>query len=41
MNHVLKEVPTVEREANLKTYGNPDLPLSKEFSKALIEFLKK
>ncbi|MGA7720370.1 MAG: alpha/beta hydrolase [Ignavibacteriaceae bacterium] len=41
MNHVLKEVPTVEREANLKTYSNPDLPLSKEFSKALIEFLKK
>jgi hypothetical protein len=40
MNHVLKDVPTINRAANFKTYGNPDLPLSEKFTEALLEFLK-
>ncbi|MFA7419304.1 MAG: alpha/beta hydrolase [Melioribacteraceae bacterium] len=40
MNHVLKEVPTLEKEINLLSYLNPELPLSYELSKELIGFLK-
>ncbi|SDD60204.1 Lysophospholipase, alpha-beta hydrolase superfamily [Mucilaginibacter pineti] len=40
MNHVLKEAPA-DREKNLATYNQPDLPLKPEFVKALIGFVKK
>ena len=38
MNHVLKEVPT-DREGNLKTYTNPDLPLADGLIEGIAEFL--
>lgn len=38
MNHVLKEAPE-DREGNLKTYGNPDLPLAEGLIKRIISFL--
>lgn len=41
MNHVLKNVPDKERTANLKSYNEPELPLSEGFCKALLEFLSK
>ncbi|MBU3178604.1 alpha/beta hydrolase [Clostridium estertheticum] len=39
MNHVLKDAP-IEQEKNLKTYGNPKLPLSSMFKESLINFMK-
>ena len=38
MNHVLKEAP-VDREGNLATYTNPELPLSSGLVDGIIEFL--
>ncbi|MFJ7684026.1 alpha/beta hydrolase family protein [Peribacillus butanolivorans] len=38
MNHVLKEAP-VDRERNLATYTNPELPLSSGLVDGIIEFL--
>ncbi|WP_253286820.1 S9 family peptidase [Virgibacillus sp. MSJ-26] len=38
MNHVLKEAPT-DREGNLKTYTNPDLPLADGLIEGIAEFL--
>ncbi|WP_236694861.1 alpha/beta hydrolase family protein [Peribacillus butanolivorans] len=38
MNHVLKEAP-VDREGNLATYRNPELPLSSGLVNGIIEFL--
>lgn len=40
MNHVLKEVTTTDRAANIKSYGNPDLALSAKLCTALLEFIK-
>lgn len=40
MNHILKEVPTLDRALNLKTYSDGELPLAKELCEKLIEFLK-
>jgi fermentation-respiration switch protein FrsA (DUF1100 family) len=39
MNHVLKHC-TGDQEANIATYGNPDLPLDAELTKVLLAFLK-
>ncbi|MBW9172772.1 lysophospholipase [Clostridium estertheticum] len=39
MNHILKDAP-IEQEKNLKTYGNPKLPLSSMFKESLINFMK-
>ena len=41
MNHILKEVPTSDKTINSKSYSNPELPLSDELSKRIIDFLKK
>lgn len=41
MNHILKEVPTSDRTINSQSYSNPELPLSDELCKKLIDFLKK
>ncbi|MDN4527682.1 alpha/beta hydrolase family protein [Fictibacillus fluitans] len=40
MNHVLKEAPA-EREANLKTYTDPSLPLADGLESGMVEFLQK
>jgi len=40
MNHILKEVPTSDRAINIQSYSNPELALSEELCKKLIEFLK-
>lgn len=40
MNHVLKEAPA-DKDKNLATYNEPDLPLKPEFVKALIPFVKR
>ena len=39
MNHVLKESPE-DREGNIATYGNPDLPLAQDLMDGIIGFLK-
>ena len=39
MNHILKESPE-NREGNIATYGNPDLPLAQGLMDGIIEFLK-
>lgn len=39
MNHVLKNSPT-DKEGNMATYNNPDIPLSEDFVSELISFLK-
>jgi len=38
MNHVLKDAPE-DLEGNIATYSNPDLPLSENFIKKVIEFI--
>lgn len=40
MNHVLKEAPE-DREGNMATYTNPDLPLAKNLIDNIISFLEK
>ncbi|MDM5296136.1 alpha/beta hydrolase [Peribacillus simplex] len=40
MNHVLKEAPA-DREGNLATYTNPELPLSPGLVNGILEFLNK
>jgi len=40
MNHVLKEAPA-DKDKNMATYNEPDLPLKPEFIKAVISFVKK
>ncbi|SFD80044.1 hypothetical protein SAMN05518672_103266 [Chitinophaga sp. CF118] len=40
MNHVLKQAPA-ERTANIATYTNPDLPLKKELTEAVVTFVSK
>ncbi len=40
MNHVLKEAPA-DKDKNLATYNDPNLPLKPEFVKAIISFVKR
>ena len=40
MNHILKEVPTLVRAANIQSYSKPDLPLSGELCKNIVGFIK-
>jgi len=40
MNHILKEAPE-DRDKNLATYTQPDLPLKAELMPAIIDFIKK
>jgi fermentation-respiration switch protein FrsA (DUF1100 family) len=40
MNHVLKEAPA-DKDKNLATYKDPDLPLKPEFIKSVISFVKR
>jgi len=39
MNHVLKNAPT-ERNANIATYSNPELPLNPDFKLVITSFFK-
>ncbi|WP_240510125.1 alpha/beta hydrolase family protein [Virgibacillus profundi] len=39
MNHVLKEAPA-DREGNMQTYSNPDLPLADGLINGIVEFLE-
>ncbi len=39
MNHVLKNAPA-DLQENIRTYGNPELPLNSEFVQVLKEFMK-
>lgn len=39
MNHILKNAPA-ERNANIATYGNPDLPLNPDFKLVITSFFK-
>ena len=41
MNHVLKDCDTLDKEKQKPIYSNPDLPLNKEFTGELINFIKK
>ncbi len=38
MNHILKDAPE-DREGNLATYSNPDLPLNQQFVEELTKFI--
>ena len=40
MNHVLKDAP-VDRAENLKTYSDPNLPLSKGLIRGIVDFIKR
>ncbi|MES2809428.1 MAG: alpha/beta hydrolase [Bacteroidota bacterium] len=40
MNHVLKEAPA-DRDKNIATYSQPDLPLKVEFVNSVLDFIKK
>lgn len=40
MNHIMKDAPA-EKDKNLATYTNPDLPLKPEFVTAVVDFIKK
>lgn len=41
MNHILKNVPTLDRRKNLKSYSSPDLPLPEELCRSIVKFIKK
>lgn len=41
MNHVLKDVQSDDRAANLATYGNPDLPIDLKIVEAIADFAKR
>ncbi len=41
MNHVLKECNTTGRNAQIATYGNPELPLPTGFKERIAEFISK
>ena len=38
MNHVLKDAPE-DREGNLETYNDSNLPLNEQFVKELVKFI--
>ena len=40
MNHILKEAP-LDRQMNILTYTQPDLPLKKELMETIVPFIKK
>ena len=40
MNHILKDAPA-DRDKNLATYSNPNLPLKPEFVTAMLDFINK
>lgn len=40
MNHILKESPA-DREGNIATYSNPELPLAKGLIEGIVDFIKK
>ena len=40
MNHILKNVPTLNRMKNTASYSNPDLPLSAELCRSIVRFIK-
>lgn len=40
MSHILKDAPA-EREANVKTYSDPSLPLDKQLVQGIVEFITK
>lgn len=40
MNHILKNAPK-DRNKNIATYSNPDLPLNKEFVRELVGFINR
>jgi fermentation-respiration switch protein FrsA (DUF1100 family) len=40
MNHVLKDVGTDDRAANLATYADPSLPVDGTLVDAIVEFVK-
>lgn len=39
MNHVLKDCDTTDKEIQIKTYNDPELPLNKEFAKIIVDFV--
>lgn len=39
MNHILKDAP-MERQANIATYSNPNLPLNQELIDTIVNFIK-
>jgi hypothetical protein len=39
MNHILKE-SVLDRQENIATYNNPDLPIKQELINELIKFIK-
>jgi pimeloyl-ACP methyl ester carboxylesterase len=39
MNHILKDAPA-DRQANIATYSEPDLPIDKELIKDIVDFIK-
>lgn len=41
MNHVLKDVTTEDRAANLATYSDPSLPVDDELVDAIVQFVKR
>lgn len=41
MNHVLKTCATTDQAAQIATYTNPDLPVSQELVKEVVEFAKR
>ena len=40
MNHIFKEAP-LDRQANIATYNNPNLPLAPGFFESIARFIKK
>jgi len=41
MNHVLKDCDTLNKEMQMPIYGDPNLPLNKEFSETVLNFMSK
>lgn len=39
MNHVLKDCDTLDKQLQKPIYNDPDLPLNKEFSKTVVDFV--
>jgi len=40
MNHVLKDVASDDRAANIATYSNPSLPIDSTIADAIASFVK-
>jgi uncharacterized protein len=41
MNHVLKNIETLEMNAQMKTYNDPYQPINSELIKEIVKFIKK